>query len=558
MSNIDFKRALIDYQNIECEISSGQFKQTFFKSNGYYIETYPENINKDILHCFNPELSTDYKQSDFTSDFEEAIRKDDLEKIQKMNNQYIFYSAPIIKSNGYKGLENLLNHIEKKIEEQIGSAFEIINIRSWETKNTSNYGPTKMHRDGGSFLIRKIMIYPYGLNDNYGGLEFISLKKEKLSFSIHKPSWVLINSSQLLHRGVPPKKDNFHRPAIEITIRNSLKNSISLKFSGHNARMPKTDISKLPKCIPFEASTNEVLKKEKIINKRKLKLVLTLLLSGKIFNVVLEKLKFKIIRRIQNSKKEFIIPELYLNLGGGRITHPEFRNLDVVKSETNPYPFIFSKESIFPISSTTVPIVYTSHFIEHINDETVKNILSESRRVLTDDGILIIKIPDFDMYLDALKKGDSSKFNLQNVEWSWKNKNVPITWKNIALMWFCGFWNKEYGSHFLQKIDKNDVLAYHGPPVSALSHIEKILTMNSPHKISKFLKDMVLSEEVDYTFNHQNSWSRLELLSLLKDNNFQEISFNKKDIVKEYNFLPKIMELYETSTYCLAKKKINF
>ena len=554
MAIIDYKRAIIDHEGTINEIESGHAKDTFFKTNGYYKKSYSENLNKKLLLCFEDKLISPYEQMDFSSDFDPAIEKGDDEKIKKMNDQYIFYKPPSPTSEGFKGLKDFFQGIYPTIENEIGSSFEVINIRAWKTKPTSNYGPTKMHRDGGSFFIRKIMIYPFGLNKENGGLEFISLKKEKVSFEIKEPSWILINSSQLLHRGIPPKKVNFLRPAIEITIKNSLVNILDLKFSGQNARFPKTNLSHLPESIPYEILEKNKFSKTKKLSANRIKLIINLLISGKIYGVIYKKLKTKIVSKIQNNNNQFIIPELYVNLGAGRITHSEFRNLDVVKSKTNPYPFIFSKDSIFPISTSSVPLVYTSHFIEHINDETVANILKESKRILKKDGNLLIKIPDFDMYLNAFKSGDKSKFNLQNVEWSWKNKNVPVIWENIALMWFCGFWNKEYGSHFLQKIEKNNTSAYHGPPVSAYKNINKILEMDSPHEISSFLRKIVTSEENNYTFNHQNSWSKKELETILKDNNFKEISFDKKKIASDYSFVPKIRELYETSIYCIAKK----
>ena len=120
-------------------------------------------------------------------------------------------------------------------------------------------------------------------------------------------------------------------------------------------------------------------------------------------------------------------------------------------------------------------------------------------------------------------------------------------------MWSCGFWNKAYGSHFKRDIRKNKS-AYHGPPVSGLKYIDKIKNMRSPHEISLLLRNLVIQEETDFEFNHQNSWSKSELKKLLTEHDLKVISFNKDEIVKKFKSLPKIEELKELSIYCYAKK----
>ena len=157
------------------------------------------------------------------------------------------------------------------------------------------------------------------------------------------------------------------------------------------------------------------------------------------------------------------------------------------------------------------------------------------------------------MILYELKNNNAYFFKNQNIEWSWKNKNVPVVWQNIALMWFCGFWNKAYGSHFKRDIRKNSS-AYHGPPPGGLKLINKIKDMNSPHEISTMLRKLVIEEETDFEFNHQNSWSKQELEKLLNRHGLKVVTFDKDEIIEKFKLLPKIDELKDFSTYCFAKK----
>ena len=56
-----------------------------------------------------------------------------------------------------------------------------------------------------------------------------------------------------------------------------------------------------------------------------------------------------------------------------------------------------------PLSEGSIKKVYSSHFIEHIPDEGVKKLLSESKRILDKNGSLVLKIPDYDAAIKALK-----------------------------------------------------------------------------------------------------------------------------------------------------------
>ena len=57
---------------------------------------------------------------------------------------------------------------------------------------------------------------------------------------------------------------------------------------------------------------------------------------------------------------------------------------------------------IFPFEDASKDFVYSSHCIEHLNDDTVSRLLKESHRILTSSGSILIKIPDYDWFLKSI------------------------------------------------------------------------------------------------------------------------------------------------------------
>ena len=100
---------------------------------------------------------------------------------------------------------------------------------------------------------------------------------------------------------------------------------------------------------------------------------------------------------------------------------------------------------------------------------TVKQIIKEVNRVLQPNGVLLLKLPNFDLILDQYKKNNrkffrlNKNFGVDSVTWSWKNYGVDVNIQNIVAMMFCGYWNKSYGDHFSRSINMNED-PYHGPP----------------------------------------------------------------------------------------------
>jgi predicted SAM-dependent methyltransferase len=241
-----------------------------------------------------------------------------------------------------------------------------------------------------------------------------------------------------------------------------------------------------------------------------------------------------------------------LNIGGG----PKFRadgwiNLDAVGSK----PFILSSDCVLPMADASLDLVYSSHTLEHLDDPTVARVLEESRRVLKKDGKLLIKIPDFDIILEAYRRGDLAFFhrwpNVQTMTEITANRGMSNSIEAIAAQCFCGFWNKEFG-HMFDGYDLERPGAYYGPPVMTDEQLRPILAQSSPHAIAATLRAHVIENEKDYLFNHQNAWSRTEFVALLREHGFVVISRDAGWIVAKYRGIPEIGAMLDISAFYRA------
>lgn len=105
--------------------------------------------------------------------------------------------------------------------------------------------------------------------------------------------------------------------------------------------------------------------------------------------------------------------EIYLNVGAGDFYHPNWTNLDWPTEHYDYTPDIVhdlrsNKRIVLPDRS--VSIIYISHVIEHIPDESVDTLLANCYRLLKEGGILRIAVPDKDLLDAAYKRKDHDFF----------------------------------------------------------------------------------------------------------------------------------------------------
>lgn len=106
----------------------------------------------------------------------------------------------------------------------------------------------------------------------------------------------------------------------------------------------------------------------------------------------------------------------YLNVGGGTFVREDWRVLDYY-SEWYDYDEIFIDYDVnlercnrWPIENNLFDLIFSSHTLEHLSDEAVKDVLSEMKRTLRPGGRIRLNVPDVDIAEEKYNNGDPTWF----------------------------------------------------------------------------------------------------------------------------------------------------
>ena len=107
---------------------------------------------------------------------------------------------------------------------------------------------------------------------------------------------------------------------------------------------------------------------------------------------------------------------LLINVGAGDFTHPNWINVDKIdhfyeqQQETNTINYDLFDMGPMPFESGSVDLIYTSHVIEHVSNDSVDNFFKESYRILKVGGAIRIVCPDLELLLNLYRMKDKSSF----------------------------------------------------------------------------------------------------------------------------------------------------
>jgi len=185
--------------------------------------------------------------------------------------------------------------------------------------------------------------------------------------------------------------------------------------------------------------------------------------------------------------------------------------------------------------------------------------MAETRRVIAAGGRFVIKIPDFDMVVERWRAEDESFFTddrwgFRRIKRTWPVFGVEDTLDARAAMIFCGVWNHAYGDHFGGQ-RSGGAGAYHGPAPVPRGELERLRTSGSPHEIAASLRRAVLAMPGEWSFNHQNAWSREELRAVLEHGGFEVLTFETDAVLAAAADIPTIGSARGESLYCLARPR---
>lgn len=126
-----------------------------------------------------------------------------------------------------------------------------------------------------------------------------------------------------------------------------------------------------------------------------------------------------------------------LNLGSGKDwAYESWLGIDEVNGE------VLTKNSVFPFSDDSISFIYSSHFFEHVSDETALNLLKESFRVLKPGGVFRMVVPDFALFLKKYRENDCEWYSRNgglDGRPEWPQFGVKNTLSNILLHWLSNY-----------------------------------------------------------------------------------------------------------------------
>ena len=564
IQNKKLDELMIDLYSSDLQKTFNRDHNTFFTKKGYKLFSINNKIydfDKNFIKRLKP---IKFSNKIFNNNF--YSRDLNRDQLTKRNCSHTFYGKPDNKSCDL--LKNYLSEISSEIENEVGTPFRIINVRTASANKGHSEGPTEFHLDLGPRFMRKIMIYPKPMNRDNGSFEFYSREGERLIINTNKPQALLFDSSTLRHRGLPPRSSS-SRPMIEITIIPNSETILDLVFAGQNARDFKLEDSFLPKyLIDYKRELVKKIEKEDFgknvptekewlrnFSKNKVKN------QSKIYNLIHNqwRLRFKLLFSrviIQLFAREIIDwrnAAKNLNIGGGfKFIFNSWINLDECNERYINSLVDFSKVKTIPIPSGTIQKVYSSHFLEHVPDEGVHKILGEIQRVLAKNGSFILKIPDYKEVLKAYRRNNIRFLNkiLGPFTDTWSNKKVKLNSLNAASFAFAGYWNKSYGNPFQRSgKEKRGLLPYHGPALMNEIELEKLLKSNNPNFIAKELVSEIKKYSDFGGFNHQNAWNKKQCKNLLENYGFKVVTQNKFFIGLRFLSIPTIFEMFSWSQY---------
>jgi len=119
-----------------------------------------------------------------------------------------------------------------------------------------------------------------------------------------------------------------------------------------------------------------------------------------------------------------------IEIGPGTEKIEGFEAVNVIKDCVTDYVCDLSKEKL-PFHDHTIDIIYTSHFLEHIEWFQVSHCINEIYRVLKLGGRLEIWVPDGLKILEVLVQAESGKLLQTPDQWTVFNPgDCPYLWVN--------------------------------------------------------------------------------------------------------------------------------
>jgi ubiquinone/menaquinone biosynthesis C-methylase UbiE len=178
---------------------------------------------------------------------------------------------------------------------------------------------------------------------------------------------------------------------------------------------------------------------------------------------------------------------------------------------------LFSSDKL-PIPDNSAEIVYSSHTIEHINDEAAQNMFNEANRILKKGGTFRFNTPNIDLEYRAYSEGDRNYFywidaysipkNYKRVKLKMPMNKASI--QQVFLFHFASCLSELVNDETVQKFSDNKI-------------DEMFSTLNYEEALDYFTSRCSIDVQMKNAGFHMNWWNENKAFRMLKEAGFEKI-----------------------------------
>ena len=222
-----------------------------------------------------------------------------------------------------------------------------------------------------------------------------------------------------------------------------------------------------------------------------------------------------------NFSEDSLLNKRFYNIGSGSFKHPYWTNIDY---ETDHYKAVQKSNFIncdlmdlkpLPIDSGKAELIYSSHTIEHVSDDAVRNMFNESFRILKPGGGIRITTPDAWLEFQAYKNNDTK-------QWYWiDNYSKKGTWEKL----YKSPLNKAsihqiFLHHFASELTEISVSSTSLKKYSDDEIIDIFSRNSNVETLDFFTKQCKFNS--NHPGNHINWWTHEKVISFLENSGFKQ------------------------------------
>lgn len=219
--------------------------------------------------------------------------------------------------------------------------------------------------------------------------------------------------------------------------------------------------------------------------------------------------------------RESLDDRRFYNIGAGSFAHRYWTNIDYgtehySKMQTHRFVHydLMALEPL-PIASNSAELVYSSHTIEHVTDEAVRNMLAESHRILKPGGAIRLTTPDAALEFQAFIRRDRAFWywiDGYSRRGAWETLyKIPLSKASIEQLFL---------HHFASQLCEIDI---DDSPLKKYSdaEIRNVFSANPDvRELDRFTKQCRYNP--DHPGNHVNWWTHEKLTTFLVEAGFAE------------------------------------